>query len=204
MTLIGCAWAWIADHATVLSAVVSAIAAVAIAFFTVKLTHATTKQARLTRKAITLARDEFNATHRPKIVCLFFESYTGAGGDPDGVEITYVNVGPAPAVMIEIGRVIIATENLRVGAITDIASLNRKVLASGVKDTAGIGNLIVDIARLNAKDRALGAGMPIYCIGHIAYEDMAGLRRETGFCRLFAPGTDSWLSVKDSEYEYSY
>jgi hypothetical protein len=41
MSWINCAWAWITDHATVLSAVVSAVAAVVIARFTVVLAGAT-------------------------------------------------------------------------------------------------------------------------------------------------------------------
>jgi hypothetical protein len=73
---------WIAEHATVVSAIISAIATGVVAWFTIKLTAATAglrdvadQQQRdtaaalkLTRDSLALARDEFNATHRPKLV----------------------------------------------------------------------------------------------------------------------------------------
>src|SRR6267154_4374112 len=46
---------------------ITAAATVAIAAFTLVLWLATSRQARLTAQTIALARDEFNATHRPRI-----------------------------------------------------------------------------------------------------------------------------------------
>ncbi len=61
-------WAWITDHATVLSAVLSAISALIVAVFTGCLFWATSRQGKLLRRSIDLSRDEFQATHRPKII----------------------------------------------------------------------------------------------------------------------------------------
>jgi hypothetical protein len=45
----------------------AALATTAIAFFTLTLWRATTKQVKLTRDSINLGRAEFNATHRPRL-----------------------------------------------------------------------------------------------------------------------------------------
>jgi hypothetical protein len=154
-------------------------------------------------RQVNMAREEFATTYRPKIRCMFFESFTGVGDDPDGVEITYVNEGPSPATMIEIGKTIVPTKNLRPGVMMDVVPLNRKRLASGQKDKSGIGHLAVTVAKVIASAPSLGPITPTYCIGYIAYEDERGLRRETGFCRSFDAATNCWLPV-ESEYEYSY
>lgn len=43
---------------------------------------------------------------------------------------------------------------------------------------------------------------PAYIVGSIVYENSAGRKRETGFCRKNMPGTDRWEIVENSEYEY--
>lgn len=175
----------------------TALGTFAIAFFTLTLW-------RVTNNAVRVARDEFNATHRPKIVCLFFEPFEGAGDDNDGVEITYVNAGTAPAIMLEIGWTIIATQNLRPGVIMESISLNRKTVAPGEKGKRGIESLLATAIHVQAAHPEYGGAPPFYCIGYIAYQDRAGARRETGFCRSFDLERKCWLGVPNSEYEYSY
>lgn len=74
---------------------VTAVATVFIAAFTVVLALTTNRQARLTRDSINLARDEFNATHRPRIIMR--DPYR----DGDKVLYSLVNNGDAPGTIIE-------------------------------------------------------------------------------------------------------
>ena len=81
---------------------ITALATVVIAAFTGTLWYATTAQGRLTRSSIDLARDEFNATHRPEIRLkhLWIASADGQhffgrieSGRPITIRIDIVNVG---------------------------------------------------------------------------------------------------------------
>lgn len=87
-------WAWISDHATVLSAVVSAISTVIVAAFTVGLFRATNRQSHLLGRSIDLARDEFLATHRPKVI---IREVYWVPNQPGNIAITLVNTGSRDA-----------------------------------------------------------------------------------------------------------
>ena len=78
-------------------AMVTAIATGFIAWFTFSLRDATKEQGRLTQEAIKLARDEFNAAHRPEIIIHNMEHAKVTGTSFVGANITYVNKGTAPA-----------------------------------------------------------------------------------------------------------
>jgi len=87
-------WNFVTGHATVISVVISTIATAAIAIYTFRLTAATTAQAKLTNDVLTLARDEFNATHRPYLVIR--EVYWTPPDDPGGIAsiaYTLINSG---------------------------------------------------------------------------------------------------------------
>src|SRR5216683_2667511 len=97
-------WAWIAEHATVLSTVISAIAAGVVATFTIKLTGATAGQLAKLGEAAKLAREEFVATHRPRIVVRFIDGPDDH--NPEGVVtagITFASVGASEARIVALG-----------------------------------------------------------------------------------------------------
>jgi hypothetical protein len=92
------AWGWITDHATVLSAVISAISTGFIAWFAVSLVKASNQQGRDTSRAVQLAHDAFLATHRPKIIVR--EVYWDA--DRQGaITVMLGNRGDRPARIVE-------------------------------------------------------------------------------------------------------
>ena len=95
LDMITCTWDWIADHATVLSAVVSAIATVVVAWFTIRLTGATKGQLALLGETVALSRDEFNATFQPRLSVRFVRNTNKKGANM--VEFTIENIGHRPA-----------------------------------------------------------------------------------------------------------
>jgi hypothetical protein len=61
------------------------------------------RQARLTRDSIRLAREEFIASHRPKIIIKHIWLVALGSNQPVTVKIVYANVGDAKAVVSSIG-----------------------------------------------------------------------------------------------------
>lgn len=217
---------WVAEHATVISAIITAIATACVAWFTIKLTAATaglrdvadqqqrdTKEAlKLTRDSLTLTRDEFNATHRPEIIAHSFElvrEQIEDGGHVTGYAIgarfAVVNKGTSDAVISDIGGRIVFDEHFRPGVPLPTVGIQGRTLAAGEV----LRNIVIPgdpdqsaTADFNAAYPAPG-NPRLLCVGLIVYEDIEGRRRETGFCRSFAKG-DRWVREDDSEHEYSY
>lgn len=73
-----------------------------LAVFTVVLAGASIWQGRLTRQSIVLARDEFNASHRPKIRVRHFRNVSKKAGEDFEIHFVCANVGDLPCSILEI------------------------------------------------------------------------------------------------------
>jgi hypothetical protein len=182
----------------------TAISTVVIAVFTIVLALVGYFQARLIRKTIDLARQEFIATHRPKIKFHTAEitRRVNEGDDVNriGASILCFNVGESVAKNVEVRGQIFAGSNFAVDVQRPKVKTFSEVL-SGDKLRAEINSdyPVVDVA--SGKRR----GVDYHCIGWIAYWDENGLRRETGFClRAEFSDRDRWVSAGKPEYEYDY
>lgn len=208
MCLIGNAWNWTTDHATILAAVLSALATVAIAFFTVALVKVTSRQAAMTRESIDLARDEFLSTHRPKVIVSSFQMVSSSQLEVgEKVDFIFIarNIGDSPATVVEVrSATIVLRANARIPSDLSfpfkeefnfqLASGERELLpGNGGREL--VGNEPMEIF---AEDKSL------LCMGSIAYLDGGGRRRETGFCRRYRSRTGEWDTMSESEYEYAY
>lgn len=192
---------------------ITALATLAIGWFTYILYGATTEQARLTRDSIKLARDEFNATHRPRIVVQRISDYWDGRDDKAAfMKIAIVNAGDSPAYVTEfLGTLYVQdagsafVPRLIPERSTKYAS---RRLAVGQWDTLKIE--IDDISMFDigfaqqAKEQPFERSMRFYGIGSVTYRGDDGAIRQTGFCREYHHGTGMWRPVKDSEYEYTY
>lgn len=80
---------------------ISALATLVIAAFTITLWWTASRQSRLTQDAIALARDEFLATHRPKIIVHSTEiDWRDSDEGPCiGARVTIVNAGASEALL---------------------------------------------------------------------------------------------------------
>lgn len=75
-------------------------------------------------------------------------------------------------------------------------------LASGDKEIFEAECKGLHFARIAGQIRPVGITRPIYFTGYVRYADALGRERETGFCRNLEVGTNRWVRVKKSEYEY--
>jgi phosphate/sulfate permease len=201
-------WCWITTHATVLSAVISAIAAAIIAGFTVSLVRATNQQAKITESALRLASDEFSATHRPRVIVRTFRTVELVKGADPYISFAYVNTGDLPAKMIAIQTSISTTSTIP----TNPIFLTEDEVNGIVLESGDIGVFQVtpggDFHFQRGFSEEVGfTGQTIhqadtYLFGCVIYEDGKGRRRETGFGRVSKGSTGHWAVIKDSEYEY--
>lgn len=217
LSLMADGFGWISDHATILATVVAAIAAVWVARFTAVLARVTGEQARLTNEGIKLARDEFNATHRPKIFVQAV-AVTDKGSrtvlkgygihNPAKAIITIANGGDAPAFIIEWRAVIYYqgadaafTPGLDVAPV-QLPDENAAGISPGVFEHLGHSQVH---AISDEWARFVNEGGAMFFIGRITYQGADRIRRNTGFCRRYDPeDTGAWRIVKDSEYEFAY
>jgi hypothetical protein len=204
------AWLWyIGKYGNEYGVFASAIATMAIAIFTWTLWRATTEQGRLTRqsievanKSIELGRQEFAATHRPKI---FVQSITmnflndnnwecrlgffiANGGDTDATVIGYV----ADPYWHEEPR-FFAPES----AEGQFNFLNDIIIPPGGRFEI-TSDHVFDI-REPGFSRAI-----LFAIGRVEYRGADQARRLTGFCREYINHTRMWQTVQNDAYEYTY
>jgi len=174
------------------------------AIFTAVLAWSTIALWRSTQALARLSRDEFNATHRPKIIIHTFER-TYSEESTVGVIFTYVNVGTAPASITAIESNIFFSDNIVAEDSKRVVQFDNKFLKAGEKDIyrieSGMTNLTAIIEDMKV-DRGQSV-QRIICRGIIKYADNQGTSRETGFCRVYDE-TKGWLRVENSEHEYSY
>jgi hypothetical protein len=190
-----------------IAAPLTALATVAIGYFTWTLWRATTQQGRLTQQSIDLARDEFNATHRPKIIVRSFQ--IGDHDLPAGKQINFIffaqNIGDSAAKIIEVHSATFV-HNAGDPIPTDLSfpffEPFNVVLESGQRELfpGNGGSTLVEI-----EHRQIFAGeSDLYCMGTVVYIGAGGTRkRETGFCRRYRPRENRW-DIIESEYEYAY
>ncbi len=186
-----------------ISGALTAIATVFIAGFTARLWISTNKQARLTRRAVKLARDEFRATHRPRIKIISVDSDI----KDETIEITIycVNAGDTPAVLQNLTwRIDISSKPVRTGELNKMP-LSARNLAPGEIYQHTVKSVVDGESGNLAFYMALrGQRYFLFFCGRIGYDDPSGNGRATGCHRVYDPATEGWALVKDSDYEYSY
>jgi hypothetical protein len=159
---------------------VTAVATVFIGIFTWVLACVTGRQARLTRDIIKLARDEFHASHRPKIkvhVAEFKHTPTEVGEqERAGASVLCFNVGESTAKNVEVRGEIFRGDGF---AVDVQRPLIKKVarLESGDKLQFEVMSdwLASEVAAGPRQDQNF------YLIGWIVYYDGNELRRETAY-----------------------
>jgi len=186
---------------------VTAVATVFIAFFTIVLACVSRRQARLISDQVKLARDEFNATHRPEISILSFESsHEGAEDERVAVQVMYVNKGRSIAKNV---RIQAKVTNRRFPLQSGIGlsgpgaiDLTHPDLESGIKNYFLVTS---DIPVRTASGANRSQETPrVVCLGCVSYYDGMNGRRETTFCRVFNESSDRWEPSGNTAYEYSY
>jgi hypothetical protein len=185
----------------------TAVATAFIAVFTIVLAVVTGRQARLSRESIDLARQEFIATHRPRVIlrCIQGPAYNDEG--QRFVVVTFVNAGANNAIIEAFGADLALRRDEDdhwepPGLDASAKSVEPIVLASGQRH----------FFRVTAKTRAdtdkaifqeaLGDHQ-LCAVGIVRYKDGNGVARHTGFFRVLADDGEAFvLSPHDAEMEY--
>lgn len=191
-------WFWKPENLT-------AISTLAIAAFTVVLAWVGYCQARLIRKSIDLARQEFIATHRPKIIVRFIQ---GPFNEPeDGRQfawLTLVNVGETRGTIVGLGRDLARRVGrggwLPPGLAADLRQINPVVLESGDRFVVDVRAQTAPTDSTIAED--IWPGVELCAVGVIQYRDDNGKLLETGFLRIWDE-SDGFVPSKNSEDEIS-
>lgn len=158
--------------------------------FTALLAFVSAVQGYFLYRSIDLARQEFAAVHRPRMI--FRGAYTWPDGDPtEPVRVTFTlaNAGDTDAKIIQ-SHVVCRwyTENELIPLIdsTDTHDLQIEAIKSGADFRSEV---VADRAWEFLNARSLGdfhtAGL--YLCGHLVYEDTSGAKRQMAFCRAYDP-----------------
>lgn len=176
--------------------------------FTALLWRSTSRAVNEGAAALALARDEFNATHRPKLRVRFFQLPDLADGSLIFVRFAIVNVGSTPAHIksLDASMEIKAPERRDTGPISLASPFDSaRKIAGGEQIVVQIGrdaNIAYDISWF------VGDGWSVALRGTIIYTDST-VERRTGFDRIYRhsqrerPDADNSLRrVETSEFEY--
>lgn len=183
---------------------------------TKKLWHVTNDQMKITRESLSLAREEFIATHRPRLI---LRSVAMKGptddlvpieeGKPIMIRWTIVNTGDSPAQIIDSGVTAF------VGSKTfDDRDLRGRTLELLDKDKIKPGGRTARTYTLTVEDikfdnlgslysRIFAGHSAIYFWGFVEYSDLNGTERRTGFCRRYDARAERFTLVADPDHEYA-
>jgi hypothetical protein len=206
-----CAGVYVTENRDAINAgstFVIAIFTAILGIFTIRLAKATRISAEAAKEAADTARDEFAATHRPKIkihVAEFKHNPSEVGEENRaGASVLCFNVGESAAKEVEVRGQIFNGEGFAVDV--------QRPLITKVPRLESGDKLRFDVTSdWLAREIAAGPrqGRNFYLVGWIAYRDGNGLRRETAYClradfgRVGGPD-DRWVSAGKPEYEYAY
>lgn len=164
----------------------------------------------VTNKAVGLARDEFIATHRPRIFVQTVNVLTqGARSrptpDPARFAVQAVNGGETTCRLTSwCGTIYYQSEDAaftpNLAHLNVSYDLNRHVIQPGLPDMLVFEQDPVDMEW----EDFVNLGGHMFLVGRITYCGIDRIERITGFCREYSKDTGRWHAVKDSEYEYAY
>lgn len=175
-----------------------------LALFTLVLSVSTIMLWIETRRMGNLARDEFIATHRPKIRVRFIQVGGHDERGNDTVNVVIVNVGESAAIVTHLGadlaRRSVRTKDwtspgLRTRAVPHAKPINLAAGEAHVWNVAsetqfGLGDALSDLE--------------LCAVGQIIYRDENGVARETGFLRVFERETGRYVPSATAEEDHEY
>jgi hypothetical protein len=182
---------------------VTAFATVWIAIFTIVLALVTGRQARLTRQAIDLSREEFISTHRPQLVVRQFLVDPVLEGNTIKIHFAVVNSGSTEAIP-NLGACEIALWNGKSyeapGVDSVVKPLGIPPIAAGQRVSFhSESKFVVAAGQLKA---ILADELAISILGEITYRDRRGVQRRTAFRRNYDRSIDKFIPSPYPDDEY--
>lgn len=187
----------------------TALYTLVLAFFTFVLAGASVWQGWLTRKTITLAREEFASAHRPHLIVRRISLDRFGVGQIAEIQFIVANVGDTPGTIIESNATIqIYRDGGRAPQIPlysdDTASMGTPSIKPGpglpIKVTS---NFLIteELYKAVYPDAGFISGA-LYLIGYIVYAGADGVHRHYTFGRRFDPARHRFAIMDDPNYEY--
>lgn len=187
---------------------IAALATVVIAVYTYTLWHVGSGQLAEVREQIGLAREDFSATHRPRLRIRHIRP-TLVEGEPITVTCVVANVGEGEARVEPVPTIILRATSNRFGTSVGDVALFGADLWGGVSATLTTQGTPHPLIYQSAWgiDFADGEGNylgRLEAIGEFVYADDRNIRRRTGFRRLYDPQTSTFrpAPAPDAEEEY--
>jgi hypothetical protein len=194
---------------------ITALSTFSIALFTVILAVASALQFRALMSSISLARDEFISTHRPKIRIKHVRIKNGTRArEPLTVRLVIVNAGIGEAQIASCG---IAYSFIAAGdSLPPEDTVNFTTYVAAIPPVPSGFTWVFEFTSLESLtdygSRSIGSGnVKLYCLGSLDYRDKDGRIRKTAFCRyldisIVEPGQGFWRLLPDEkpnrDYEY--
>ena len=195
---------------------ITAIATAIMAAFTGCLWWSTKKLWETTEKSIELAREEFIATHRPKLRVHSISFTYNCTIEAEGWNVQYLidNIGESSAI---INKCKFTFKKLKEPfpvhlPFSDESPLIEKVFIKSGESTKGSicqfdketrGAVLFHKTALDGGSQGRNSN-DLYFFGYIDYTDNIGTNRRTAFCRQYNIKTRRFTKVEDEDYEYSY
>lgn len=187
----------------------TAVATAFIAAFTIVLARVTGKQARLTTDALNLARQEFVAVHRPRVVLRYIQGPFENEEGRQFIWVSFANIGTNTAVIEAFGadlakRSIDTGEWLPPGLDAGPNEISPIALKCGQRYVFAVTAMKVPDTEVEMQIfREAVSDYQLCAVGVIRYKDGNGVARDTGFFRvLSADGKRFIVSEHDSGMEY--
>ena len=169
------------------------------------------QQAAHIQSQLDLTRDEFHASHRPKVRLKHLVLARNVQpGQPIVVELTFVNTGTADARLGEVGIRFLVLQTgdtlpnaQKIPSIYDFRDTEKLVCGVNTQIECDTGFKL----RQEEFDFIQKSRFKLYCIGWTSYRDKAGRLRITGFCRILEGDLSDayharFCKFDDTDYEY--
>jgi hypothetical protein len=181
-------------------AAINTLATIFIAAFTATLWVSTHLLWKAGRDQIKLAREEFIATHRPRVIVRFIQGPFHENGVYDEfVWVTIANIGETKATIIELGCDLARRTDRNAWVYPGLQAAPKPIspifLESGARHTFKVRAHIPEAMIFTHADYELCV------VGCIRYKDDNGRRLETGFLRINS-GPEGFLPSKNPEDDY--
>jgi hypothetical protein len=154
--------------------------------------------------AIAVARDEFNATHRPRFIVR--DVHYAPDGEERSVFLHIVNVGDATGHVVELSAEtrIVSDGKFAKNIDSEPADLGRE-LGPGeqikFKSVVSAPERMMMLRSSDYKDMAVTGS--VHLVGNLVYVDKSGRRRRTRFQRRHVRDEDVFVELGNSNYEYA-
>ncbi len=173
---------------------ITAIATIFVAIFTLTLWI-------VTGRSVQLAREEFLATHRPRIRvrAVGLDAKT-TNAEQMAVKFTCINVGDARCQIVNVRYRFDGAEK----ADAPVYRMNMDTVELTNPRSIAAGDAEGFTTRTLSKVEAEKLGFEWDIYGFVQYVDDAGIKRITGFWRRYKPSTDTWRAPENPDYNYEY